>query len=156
MYELLFKHCIGIAVDNGDEGVHYLSNEHLKPVGFEHDEAVVPYSFRSSSGFRLLVEHFIFPEKFKFFELQNIRHVLPRDSNTTTLYFYLDTESTELEKQVDKDMFLLGCTPIINMFEQEIEPIRPELSEYEYKLAPRYIDSEISNTALKKSWHLTM
>ena len=32
----------------------------------------------------------------------------------------------------------------INMFEQELEPIRPELSEYEYQLTPRYMDSEIS------------
>ena len=140
----MFKHCIGIAVDNGDEGVHYLSKTHLKSVGFEEHEAVVPYSMRSSSAYRLLVENFIFPEKFKFFELQNIRSVLPRNASATTLYFYLDVESSELEKQVDKDMFLLGCTPIINLYEQELEPIRPELSEYEYKLAPRYIDSEIS------------
>nr|MDC2856856.1 type VI secretion system baseplate subunit TssF [Ningiella sp. W23] len=60
------------------------------------------------------------------------------------MYIYLDAESSELEKQVDKDMFLMGCTPIINMFEQELEPIRPELSEYEYQLTPRYMDSEIS------------
>ena len=144
VYELLFKHCIGIAVDNGDEGVHYLSKTHLKSVGFEEHEAVVPYSMRSSSAYRLLVENFIFPEKFKFFELQNIRSVLPRNASTTTLYFYLDVESSELEKQVDKNMFLLGCTPIINLYEQELEPIKPQLSEYKYKLAPRYIDSEIS------------
>lgn len=144
VYELLFKNCIGVAFDNGDEGVKYLSKSQLKAVGFGTNEAVVPYSERSSSGYRLLVENFTFPEKFRFFDLEGIRSSLPKKSNKCSVYFYLDSESVELEKQVDKNMFLLGCTPIINLFEQELEPIRPELSEYEYKLSPRYMDSEIS------------
>jgi type VI secretion system protein ImpG len=144
VYELLFKHCIGIAFDNGEEGIKYLSNNQLKAVGFDANEAVVPYSQRSSAGYRLLVENFTFPEKFRFVELENIRSSLPKKSNKCSVYIYLDSESTELEKQVDKNMFLMGCTPIINMFEQELEPIRPELSEYEYQLTPRYMDSEIS------------
>lgn len=144
MYELLFKHAIGIAFDNGEEGIKYLSKNQLKAVGFDANEAVVPYSQRSSAGYRLLVENFTFPEKFRFVELENIRSSLPKKSNKCSVYIYLDSESTELEKQVDKNMFLMGCTPIINMFEQELEPIRPELSEYEYQLTPRYMDSEIS------------
>ncbi|MEL0634479.1 type VI secretion system baseplate subunit TssF [Pseudoalteromonas carrageenovora] len=144
VYELLFKHCIGIAIDNGDEGVKYISSSQLQPVGFRKNEAVVPYSQRSSDGYRLLVENFTFPEKFRFFEVQNILGAMPKQSNKCILYFYFDTESTELEKQVDESTFLLGCTPIINIFEQELEPIRPELSEYEYKLSPRYMDAEIS------------
>ncbi|WP_404343656.1 type VI secretion system baseplate subunit TssF [Pseudoalteromonas mariniglutinosa] len=144
VYEMLFKHCIGIAIDNGDEGVKYLSKQQIKQVGFAQNEAVVPYSLRSSAGYRLLVEHFTFPEKFRFFDLQGLNAFLPKKSNKASLYFYLDVESIELEKQVDKNMFLLGCTPIINLFEQELEPVRPELSQYEYKLTPRYIDSEIS------------
>jgi type VI secretion system protein ImpG len=144
VYELLFKHSIGIAIDNGDEGIRYLSKNQLKAVGFDSNEAVVPYSQRSSAGYRLLVENFTFPEKFRFFELEGILSSLPKQSNKCSIYIYLDTESAELEKQVDKDMFLLGCTPIINLFEQELEPIRPEISEYEYQLTPRYMDSEIS------------
>lgn len=144
IYELLFKNCIGVAFDNGEEGIRYVSKEHLQAVGFGENEVVVPYSHRSSSGFRLLVENFVFPEKFRFFELKNIRSMLPKKSGATSIYFYMDTDSSELEKQIDSSSFLLGCTPIVNLFEQEIEPIRPQLSEYEYKLAPRYMDAEIS------------
>lgn len=144
VYELLFKHCIGIAFDNGDEGVQYLSGNEISTVGFGSDDAVVPYSQRSSASYRLLVENFIFPEKFRFFELTNIQNCLPKKSNKSKIYIYLDTHSAELEKQVNTDTFLLGCVPIINMFEQELEPVRPEISEYEYKLSPRYTDAEIS------------
>lgn len=144
VYELLFKHCIGIAFDNGDEGIQYLSSNQIHTVGFNMDDAVVPYSKRSSASYRLLVENFVFPEKFRFFELKSIQNCLPKKSNKSIIYFYLDTASTELEKQVDNDTFMLGCVPIINMFEQELEPVRPEVSEYEYKLSPRYTDAEIS------------
>ncbi|WP_350643792.1 type VI secretion system baseplate subunit TssF, partial [Psychrobacter sp. HY3-MNA-CIBAN-0198] len=77
---------------------------------FDANEAVVPYSQRSSAGYRLLVENFTFPEKFRFVELENIRSSLPKKSNKCSVYIYLDSESTELEKQVDKNMFLMGCT----------------------------------------------
>lgn len=69
VYELLFKYCIGIVVDNGDEGVYYFLKIYLKLVGFEEYEVVVFYLMCFLLVYRLLVENFIFFEKFKFFEL---------------------------------------------------------------------------------------
>ena len=39
-------------------------------MGFEEDEALLPYPKRSFDGYRLLQEYFTFSEKFLFFELK--------------------------------------------------------------------------------------
>lgn len=41
----------------------------LKPVGFERDDALLPYPNNVYSGYRILQEYFCFPESFLFFEL---------------------------------------------------------------------------------------
>ena len=56
------------------ESFHYLlsASQSLRAVGFEEDEAVLPYPRRSFAGYRLLQEYFTFPEKFLFFELTGL------------------------------------------------------------------------------------
>ncbi len=44
----------------------------IKQVGFGDDEAVLPYTKRSFSGYRLLSEYFAFPYKFLFFDLYGL------------------------------------------------------------------------------------
>ncbi|NMS24777.1 type VI secretion system baseplate subunit TssF, partial [Vibrio parahaemolyticus] len=43
--------------------------EAIRPVGFEEDEAMLPYTKRSFAGYRLLTEYFAFPYKFLFFDV---------------------------------------------------------------------------------------
>lgn len=146
LYELLFKNCIGMAITTGKnaECIKYLQPRHIQAVGFDSDQDVVPYSKKTLSGYRYLIEHFILPEKFLFFDLVELGGILNEAGNELELFIYLEQASIDLEKQVTKNHFLLGCTPIINLFEHELEPVRVEPSLYEYKLAPRYLDSEIS------------
>ncbi|MBU2968404.1 type VI secretion system baseplate subunit TssF [Pseudoalteromonas sp. C2R02] len=146
LYELLFKHCIGMSIaKRGDiSKAVYLQPRHLQSVGFENEEKVVPYSIKTLSGYRYLVEKFILPEKFLFFDIEDLKNKWTHFEDKIDLYLYLDEASEDLEKQVTKSHFLLGCTPIVNLFEHELEPVRIEPSLYEYKLCPRYLDSEVS------------
>ncbi len=146
LYQLLFQHCVGLAiVKNGDwSTVKYLEKRHLKAVGFDDEHQVVPYSKKTLSGFRLLVENFIFPEKFLFFDIDDLDKKWVNIDDKFEIFVYLKEGSEDLEKQVNVNNFLLGCTTVINLFEQELEPVRIESSEYEYKLSPRYLDAEVA------------
>jgi type VI secretion system protein ImpG len=50
--------------------------------------------------------------------------------------FYLNRTSTNLEQTVESATFRLGCTPVINLFEQIAEPIALTHARYEYRVAP--------------------
>ncbi|MBL8676342.1 MAG: type VI secretion system baseplate subunit TssF, partial [Alphaproteobacteria bacterium] len=43
----------------------------LLTVGFKGEEALVPYPHKSLDAYRLLHEYFVFPDKFKFFDIKN-------------------------------------------------------------------------------------
>ncbi|GAA6171770.1 type VI secretion system baseplate subunit TssF [Colwellia sp. KU-HH00111] len=146
LYQLLFEHCIGLAIaKSGDSNnIKYLEKRHLQAVGFEDEQQVVPYSKKTLSGYRLLVENFIFPEKFLFFDIDDLEGCWANIDDKFEIYFYLKESAEDLEKQINVNNFLLGCVPVINLFEQELEPVRVESSEYEYKLSPRYLDAEVA------------
>jgi len=49
-----------------------LDSASLRPVGFAPEEGMLPYPPRSPVGYRLLTEFFVFPEKFLFFQIENL------------------------------------------------------------------------------------
>src|SRR5208337_5226001 len=79
LYELLCRNCTRVIVrDPGNPKAqpHELPVQSLRPVGFGEDEGVLPYPRRSFVGYRLLQEYFAFPEKFFFFELNDLDQAL--------------------------------------------------------------------------------
>lgn len=134
LYQLIFNSVIGIGIAprNGKGHCHFLQPRHIKAVGFESEQEVVPYQKSAFSGFRLLVEHFLIPEKFLFFELSDIKPEWLGQCHEVDIYFYFENGDDFLPKQLTADNILLGCTPIINLFEQELEPIalKPAYDEY--------------------------
>jgi type VI secretion system protein ImpG len=114
----------------------------LQPVGFGEDEAMVPYSHRSFSGHRLLMEFFSFPEKFHFVDLSGLDQIWQAGfSDAAEIIFLIsDVEGEDrrqrLELEVSKKTFRLGCAPIVNLFPQVAEPIQVTQRKYEYQVNP--------------------
>ncbi len=134
LYELIFSHCQGIGLfDEASQKYIALPAEALQPVGFSLDEDVIPYSGQSHPAYRLIQEYFSLPEKYLFFELNG----LGRNSNSETLdiLFLLDVMPKEIT-QIPRDTFVLGCTPVINLFHRTSEPIRLDHTQTEYRLVP--------------------
>ena len=78
-----------------------LSPDCLRPVGFEPDEGMLPYSPRSFLGYRLLTEFFAFPEKFLFVDLTGLdREAAARLGNRLEIYFYLNRTLSDLEQNL--------------------------------------------------------
>ncbi|HEX6288754.1 MAG TPA: type VI secretion system baseplate subunit TssF [Herpetosiphonaceae bacterium] len=120
----------------------------LRPVGFGADEAVLPYPGHAHPAYRLLQEYFAFPKKFHFFEIGGIDlttlSIAPGTSPTVfdlviTCRNETRAELAGLEQVRDlvrAETFSLGCTPVINLFPQTLEPVRLDHTRTEYPLIP--------------------
>jgi type VI secretion system protein ImpG len=140
LYELLFNNVCQVQLRplGGQHALKpiVLSPGCLHPVGFGPDEGILPYTPRSFLGYRLLQEYFAFPEKFLFCDVCELdRAVLAGFGEGLEICIFLD-RMPRLEQSITKDTFRLGCTPIINLFEQIAEPIRVHHSQTEYHVIP--------------------
>jgi type VI secretion system protein ImpG len=139
LYELIFNHVRGVALAAApqDPRPTVLPRDCLQPVGFGRDEGMLPYSARSLLGYRLLTEYFAFPEKYLLFDLTGLNaRVLAGAGQKLEVYFYLDRTIRELEQNVTKDMFQLGCAPVVNLYRQQAEPIPITHTETAYRVVP--------------------
>jgi type VI secretion system protein ImpG len=141
LYELLFNHVLAIEVRSLDEpqlpSVRLDPTRCLHPVGFERDEGLLQYPRQSFVGYRLLTEFFAFHHKFLFFDLAQLDLVCRAGfRRKIEVVFYLNRTQANLEQAVDALTFRLGCTPIVNLFEQTAEPIALTQAKHEYRITP--------------------
>lgn len=142
LYELLFNHTTQVAFRSLDRDARLAplvlpAGQCLFQVGFERDEGLLPYPNQSFLGYRLLTEFFTFPTKFAFLDLGGWRQVARAGfGKRVEVVFYLNRTATNVEQTVDAQTFRLGCTPIVNLFEQTAEPIPLTQTRYEYRIVP--------------------
>jgi len=112
------------------------ANDAIKPVGFGDDEAILPYSKRSFTGYRLLTEYFSFPYKFLFFDVFGLDQAV---NNKFGSHFELIINLRDVTPPVapiSADTFKLGCSPIVNLFSRLADPIYLSQQKYEYQVIP--------------------
>jgi len=102
--------------------------------GFGPDEGLVPYPDHSFPGYRLLQEYFCFPEKFLFIDLRNLQE-LEQAGVVSEFQVECTLKSPPPEGlRLTKDNFRLYCTPIVNLFKRDAEPVRVERLKSEYPI----------------------
>jgi len=138
IYETLFSSNKEVKIYS-HEGKTILSDAKIKPVGFEKEDEVLPYPKNSNYGYRLLQEYFVLPEKLLFFDINNIN--LEGYNKFCDILIPLK-KVLRKEIQISKNNFLLGCTPIINLFKKISEPIRIDNYKTEYKINPDSLREE--------------
>ena len=145
LYELLFNNLVKATLsftENGQRREIGLPADALRAVGFEAADGLVDYSARSFTGYRLLHDYFTFPDKFMFFDLGGLKRCLAgRDLQTIEINFYfahyeLGERLVRLAQNIGRNNFKLGCTPIINLFKQQAEPIKLTHAQHEYPVTP--------------------
>ncbi|AQV93835.1 type VI secretion protein ImpG [Cupriavidus necator] len=106
----------------------------FEPAGFASGERLWPKADNAFGGYQLLLEYFTFPEKFMFIDLLGLdMDAIPPDAR------YVDVE-TVLARPFPDDMRFsaenvrLYCTPIINLFELEADPVSVTHRETEYRV----------------------
>ena len=139
LYELLCNHLVGVALADHPEDSRavFLGAAAVNPVGFAEDEALLPTSPRSFDGYRLLDEYFGFPAKFMFVDLAGISAKSLRAAGSRLeVFFYFDRAVPGLDRHVTLDSLQLGCSPIVNLFDQRAEPIALTHERAEYLVLP--------------------
>lgn len=108
----------------------------LRPAGFGKNEGLLPYPSNAFVGYRLLQEYFALPQKFLFVDLTGLEpttHLGIGDRFEIVCEF-----SRPLPEQVrlTQDNVMLYCTPIVNLFPKDADPIRLEHDKTEYRIRP--------------------
>lgn len=144
LYELLAGNLVSVLARDPDGNARpvELGRESLRPVGFAEDEGMLPFPRRSFLGYRLLQEYFTFPEKFLFLDLKGFAELRAAGFGERVEFVFLISpfERTDrrqvLESGVSDRTIRLGCTPVVNLFQQVSEPILLNQRRQEYLLVP--------------------
>lgn len=145
LYEMLCCNLISIVVRDptprSKAKPFTLPASSLRPVGFERDEGMLPYTPRSFIGYRLLQELFTFPEKFFFIDVTGLESIWATGFNNRAELIFLLSGSGEdrrdrLATGLSPGTFRLGCAPVINLFSQTAEGILWNHQTYEYPVVP--------------------
>jgi type VI secretion system protein ImpG len=139
LYELLCAHAVSVAYadDASDAAPVILPAEVIQPIGFDPEEALLPWPARSFAGFRLLSEYFAVPEKFLFLDFDRVdAKTLLSSGGRMEIFVYLNRTAAELERSINAGVLALGCTPMVNLFSQRCEPIQLTDTDTEYRVVP--------------------
>ncbi|WP_130393603.1 type VI secretion system baseplate subunit TssF [Cupriavidus agavae] len=106
----------------------------LEAAGFRADERLWPKPDNAFGGYQLLLEYFTFPEKFMFVDLLGLdMDAIPPDVAHFDIEIVLAKPFPE-DMRFSADNVRLYCTPIINLFPLEADPIAVTHLETEYRV----------------------
>jgi type VI secretion system protein ImpG len=153
-----YVHDIEIIVKK-ETATKILSSKSIMPVGFAENEQILPAYKNVFHGYTLLQEYFCYPDKFHFIDICDL-NVLKDfseellDKSTTFSIKINFTKKLQITKTITKSNFQLYCTPILNLFETDAQPIKKSLEE-EYEVIPGntgYTHSEVYNVTKIHGW----
>jgi type VI secretion system protein ImpG len=146
LYELLCSKCDQILIRDANPNSRLrpltLPGTAIRPAGFGENEGMLPYPRRSFLGYRLLQEYFGFPEKFFFIDIEGLERIAAAGfQNALEMIFLISPfERTDRQQQLESGVtaktMKLGCTPIVNLFQQLAEPILLTETKPEYAVIP--------------------
>lgn len=132
VYDAVMAGSTALYIKNGDE-IYSLPPGSIAAVGFDESETMLPRNPLMLPQYTLLHEFFSFQDKYYFLELRNLAGI--RLSASTEIWIPL-REMPKRALPITAETFKTNCTPIVNIFRQNTEPIRITHRETEYRLLP--------------------
>lgn len=150
IYEQLLANTIAVVVQPVNRPVawqHLIKNSAIRSLGFEENQALLPYTPRSFQGYRLLQEYFAFPERYMFVELTQLQAALRQCADSELdIIILLNRHNPQLVNAIDASHFALFCTPAINVFPKRVDRIQLNQQNADYHIVPdrmRPLDYEV-------------
>jgi type VI secretion protein, VC_A0110 family len=104
--------------------------------GFNAGDALLPYPQNVYDGYRVLQEYLSFPEAFHFVDIGGLDKAIPNNVyGQFTVQLHL-SKTLPSDVRVRPESFQLYCTPIINLFNHDADPIDLTGKNTEYKVIP--------------------
>jgi type VI secretion system protein ImpG len=115
----------------------------ILPVGFDQEDNLWPVSPHTLIGYRILQEYFAFPQKFSFIDLAGLSRLRPPAGlEAFEIQVFLDKNFPD-GARFSGENFQLFCTPIVNLFADDVRPLLLSHLRPEYPIAPQSERSEI-------------
>ncbi|RLK51712.1 type VI secretion system protein ImpG [Alkalispirillum mobile] len=114
----------------------FLPADSITAVGFQRDEAVLPYPRNSFQGYRILQEYLCLPDAFRFLDLRGLSDALPHWPAERFELTFRFARTLPVEARVQAEHFQLHCAPAVNLFEQDADPIDLTGERAEYRIVP--------------------
>jgi type VI secretion system protein ImpG len=126
IHELLTRHVTRaeLTFDDGAMTIPLDPTRVVTPAGFSPEDSLLPVDERGFWGYALLLEYFVFPEKFLFFDFNGLDNVTlpetPPSFFSINLTFDIDFPAN---KPFGLEIFKLFCSPVVNLYKIDTEPV---------------------------------
>lgn len=135
LYETLIAHAQFAAVGTGGGRWSGLPLPAIRAHGFGEADALLPGEPRSFSGYRLLQDYFLLPEKFLFIDIVGLRSALAAaEGNQCKIVIGFDALDSNLVGRVSQDHLALHCVPAVNLFQRRADRVHLEHPRSEHHL----------------------
>lgn len=119
----------------------------IRALGFDEEEALLPRTEQSFSGYRLLQEYYAMPERFLFVEIGGLdRATIRNATGELDIILLLNRAEPSLTTGFGLDHMQLFCTPAVNLFKRRSDRINLSAREAEHLIVPdrmRPLDYEV-------------
>ena len=133
LYLWLNEYLLDAELIIGDQHI-VLSDFAPTPVGFGKHDTLLPWSKNSHSGYRILLEYFCYPESFFFFDVKGMPS-LPTGIFTNSFMLRLRfSRPLPADVKLRQESLRLFCTPAINLFSHDAEPILLKETKKKYPI----------------------
>lgn len=147
LHELTLGNTLGTWVASRSAQQGFADAASVQPLGYGDDEALLPETLRGFSGHRLLQELAAMPQRFLFFDVQDLaRRLALVDGPQAEIVILFSRGDAALESLVDAGSLALFCTPAVNLFSKRLDRIQLGPGQWEHHVVPdrtRPMDFEI-------------
>jgi type VI secretion system protein ImpG len=136
IYEMLLAgaQALVVGAPNSDK-ISVVRDNPIRPIGFEDNEALLPFGPKSFQGYRLLHEYFSFPSRFQFIGLSGLKEGVTQCAESELeVVVLLDRHEPTIESAINTTHFELFCAPAINLFPKQIDRIHLNERQHQYHL----------------------
>jgi type VI secretion system protein ImpG len=145
LYLWLCRHLAGVRVVAGEDpdakGGFAVAPDEVTPAGLSDDEGLLPYPPHALPGFRLIQEYFALPEKFLFVDVGGLKPTAAFGVGDRFCITFTFDRPLPTQVRPTADHFRLYCTPVVNLFAHDADPIRLDQRKVAYRLRPAATDA---------------
>ncbi|MFW5444506.1 MAG: type VI secretion system baseplate subunit TssF [Methylococcaceae bacterium] len=140
LYLWIFNYLTKIDIIIEDQVTQSLSSKHINAIGFDPSQALLPYPENVFDGYRILQEYLNFPQRFNFFDLVNLLPIWPNTSAKKIRLEFHFKRPFPADIKIRRNDFQLYCTPAVNLFAHDGDPISLDGKSTDYMIRPSSYD----------------
>ena len=123
IFMLLEAYLEDVYLEVDDNELIKLDKGALECEGFNTKNSLFSYPSNSFTGYRILQEYFVLPQKFFFFKLKGLEKLKQyADQDSFKIIFKFKDSLVKLDS-VTSESVKLFCTPVNNLFDSQAEPV---------------------------------